>query len=72
MRRARISDQEPEFHRPTFNRYPQPIKKRLLLILAAAAVTLTGCDTLAPAERAALFNAGLRIAESRLLPNNGK
>ena len=48
------------------------MKKRLLLILAAAAVTLTGCDTLAPAERAALFNAGLRIAESRLLPNNGK
>lgn len=46
------------------------MKKRLLLIFTAAA--LTSCDTLAPAERAALFNAGLRIAESRLLPNNGK
>ena len=42
------------------------MKRRLLIIASAAAVTLTGCKNLTPEQNGQILGAGLRIVETRL------
>lgn len=48
------------------------MKRLALIISAVSALCLSGCDTLTPAERAAIFDLGKRVVETKLIPSAQK
>ena len=48
------------------------MKRLALIISAASALCLSGCKNLTPQERAAIFDLGKRVVETKLLPSAQK